>query len=67
MPALLGEQEGVDRLALLERVKKGGVMVLDVRPREAYDAGHLTGAISVPLSELKRRLKKLPHKREIVA
>jgi rhodanese-related sulfurtransferase len=66
----LGKQEvfeGVDRLALLERVKKGSVMVLDVRPREEYDAGHLVGAISVPLSELKRRLKKLPRKREIVA
>ena len=66
----LGEQEvleGVDRSALLDRVKKGSVMVLDVRPREEYDAGHLSGAISVPLSELKRRLRKLPHKREIVA
>jgi rhodanese-related sulfurtransferase/predicted transcriptional regulator len=66
----LGEQEvleGVDRSALLERVKKGSAMVLDVRPREEYDAGHLMGAISVPLSELKRRLRKLPRKREIVA
>ena len=59
--------EAVDRAALLERVKKGDVMVLDVRPREEYDAGHLMGAISVPLSELKRGLKKLPRKREIVA
>ena len=66
----LGAQEvleGVDRSALLERVRKGRVMVLDVRPPEEYDAGHLMGAISVPLSELKRRLKKLPRKREIVA
>jgi rhodanese-related sulfurtransferase/biotin operon repressor len=59
--------ETVDRQVLLERVRKGSVMVLDVRPREEYDAGHLMGAISVPLSELKRRLKKLPLKREIVA
>ena len=59
--------ETVDREALLERVRKGSVMVLDVRPREEYDAGHLMGAISVPLSELKRWLKKLPRKREIVA
>ena len=65
-----GEQEGieaVDRQALLERVKKGSVIVLDVRPREEYDAGHVVGAISVPLPELKRRLKELPRKREIVA
>jgi rhodanese-related sulfurtransferase/DNA-binding transcriptional ArsR family regulator len=59
--------EGVDRDALLDRVKKGSVVVLDVRPREEYDAGHLVGAISVPLSELQRRLKRLPRKREIVA
>jgi rhodanese-related sulfurtransferase/predicted transcriptional regulator len=66
----LGQQEdieAVDRSALLERVKKGNVVVLDVRPREEYDAGHLLGAVSVPLSELKRRLKKLPARREIVA
>jgi rhodanese-related sulfurtransferase len=61
------ELEAVDRQALLERVKKRGVIVLDVRPREEYDAGHLRGAISVPLSELKRRLEKLPRNREIVA
>ena len=59
--------EPVDRQALLERVKKGSVMVLDVRPREEYDAGHLTGAISVPVTELTRRLKTLPRGREIAA
>jgi rhodanese-related sulfurtransferase/DNA-binding transcriptional ArsR family regulator len=59
--------EAVDRSALLKRVRKGSVVVLDVRPREEYDAGHLMGAISVPLPELKRRLKKLPARREIVA
>jgi rhodanese-related sulfurtransferase len=59
--------EAVNRSALLERVRKGSVLVLDVRPREEYEAGHLLGAISVPLSELQRRLKKLPRKREIVA
>ena len=65
-----GEQEGieaVDRQALLERVKKGSVIVLDVRPHEEYDAGHLVGAISIPMPELKRRLKEVPRKREIVA
>jgi rhodanese-related sulfurtransferase/DNA-binding transcriptional ArsR family regulator len=66
----LGEPEvfeAVDKPALLDRVKKGDVTVLDVRPREEYDAGHLVGAISVPLSELKRWLKKFSRKREIVA
>jgi rhodanese-related sulfurtransferase/predicted transcriptional regulator len=59
--------EPVDRKALLERVKKGSVMVVDVRPREEYDAGHVAGAVSVPLSELKRRLKSFPRSRQIVA
>jgi rhodanese-related sulfurtransferase len=61
------DAEAVDRSALLERVRKGSVTVLDVRPREEYEAGHLLGAIWVPLSELHRRLKKLSRKREIVA
>jgi rhodanese-related sulfurtransferase len=59
--------EAVDRRTLFERIRKKGVLVLDVRPREEYDAGHLAGAVSVPLSELKRRLRTLPRKREIVA
>jgi rhodanese-related sulfurtransferase/DNA-binding transcriptional ArsR family regulator len=59
--------ETVDRDALLERVRKRAVIVLDVRPREEYEAGHLTGAISIPVPELKRRLKSLPRNREIVA
>ena len=57
----------VNREALLDRVRKGSVIVLDVRPREEFDAGHLTGAISIPVPELKRRLKTLPRSREIVA
>ncbi len=59
--------EGVDRDSLLERVKKAKVLVLDVRPQKEYDAGHLQGAVSIPLPELKRRLKSLPRHREIVA
>ena len=59
--------EPVDREALLDRVRKSSVIVLDVRPREEYDAGHLTGAISIPVPELKRRLKTLPRSREIIA
>jgi rhodanese-related sulfurtransferase len=59
--------EPVDREALLDRVRRGSVIVLDVRPREEYDAGHLTGAISIPVPELKRRLKTLPRSREIIA
>ena len=62
-----GTMEPVDRDALLERVRRGEVTVLDVRPPEEYRAGHIAGAISVPLGELDRRLAELPRDREIVA
>lgn len=59
--------EAVDRETLLERVGSGMVAVLDVRPPEEYRAGHLPGAVSIPLAELRRRLAELPRDREIVA
>lgn len=59
--------EPVDSAALVERVRSGEVTVLDVRPPEEYRAGHIPGAISVPLSELHSRLAELPSDREIVA
>lgn len=59
--------EAVDREALLARVARGEVVVLDVRPREEYRAGHIPGALSVPLKELESRLAELPVDREIVA
>ncbi|MFQ5973626.1 MAG: ArsR/SmtB family transcription factor [Alphaproteobacteria bacterium] len=62
-----GAMEAVDREALLHRVRRGEVTVLDVRPAEEYRAGHIAGAISVPLAELERRLVDLPTDREIVA
>ena len=62
-----GAMEPVDREVLVERVKSGAVTVLDVRPVEEFDAGHLPGALSVPLGDLKRRLAELPRNREIVA
>jgi rhodanese-related sulfurtransferase len=59
--------EPVDRSRLVERVRTGAVTVLDVRPSEEYEAGHIPGAVSVPLSELERRLAELPRDREVVA
>jgi rhodanese-related sulfurtransferase/DNA-binding transcriptional ArsR family regulator len=59
--------EPVDRGALLERVREGEVIVLDVRPNEEYRAAHIPGAISVPLKELESHLSKLPKNQEIVA
>jgi rhodanese-related sulfurtransferase len=59
--------EPVDGQALLELVAKGAVTVLDVRPVEEYNAGHIPGAISIPLKELQLRLMDLPRDQEIVA
>jgi rhodanese-related sulfurtransferase len=59
--------EPVDRDALLKRVRTGEVIVLDVRPVEEYQAGHIPGAISVPLKKLRRHLSALRHDQEIVA
>lgn len=59
--------EPVDRRALIERVRDGTVALLDVRPPEEYRAGHIPGAISIPLDELERRLAELPRDREVVA
>lgn len=62
-----GALESVDRAELLRRVRSGAVTILDVRPREEYRAGHIPGAVSVPLPELKKRLPELPKNRDIVA
>ena len=55
------------RDALVKRVRKGEVIVLDVRPVAEYRAAHIPGAISIPIQELKRRLSELPEGQEIVA
>lgn len=62
-----GALETVDGDELLRRVRAGEVTVLDVRPLEEYRAGHIPGAVSLPVDELKSRLKQLPKSREIVA
>jgi rhodanese-related sulfurtransferase len=59
--------EPIDRETLVKRVRKGEVVVLDVRPVEEYRAGHIPGALSIPIQELKRRLFELPRDQEIVA
>jgi rhodanese-related sulfurtransferase len=59
--------EPVDRKALLARARKGLVTVIDVRPVEEYQAGHIAGAISLPLTELQDRLAELPRDQAIVA
>lgn len=61
------ELEPVPAKELLERARKGLVTVLDVRPAEEYAAGHVPGAINIPVHELEKRIKELPKRREVVA
>jgi len=62
-----GALEPVDDEELLRRVRAGDVTLVDVRPREEYVAGHLPGAISVPLPDLARRAGEFRKRRDIVA
>jgi rhodanese-related sulfurtransferase len=59
--------EPVAREELLARARRHDVVVLDVRPPEEYAAGHIKGALSVPLAELERRLAELPRGKRVVA
>ncbi|MEF8793213.1 ArsR/SmtB family transcription factor [Thiohalorhabdus sp.] len=66
----LATKDRMDPLAaeeLLERAQEGDVTVLDVRPAEEYEDGHLPGAANVPLQELGERLEGLPKDQEVVA
>src|SRR5688572_22015298 len=59
--------EPVSMQELLKRVRSADVVVLDTRPANEYEAGHIAGAISVPVADLQRRLKELPKTKEYVA
>jgi rhodanese-related sulfurtransferase/predicted transcriptional regulator len=59
--------EAIDRAELLTRMRTGDVVLVDVRPREEYNAGHIDGARSIPIDQLERHLADLPAGREIVA
>jgi rhodanese-related sulfurtransferase/DNA-binding HxlR family transcriptional regulator len=67
--AYLGPEdtEEVDRDELVRRARAGEVVVLDVRPDPEFAAGHLPGAVHIPLEELSDRIEELPTDREIVA
>jgi rhodanese-related sulfurtransferase/DNA-binding transcriptional ArsR family regulator len=68
--AYLGDREGVDvvdRQELAARLRRREVLVLDVRPESEFVAGHISGARSVPIAELRRHLRALPKGDDIVA
>lgn len=61
------ELEPVTLSELQRLMRDDRVTVIDVRPREEYEAGHIPGAISIPLAEVKRRSAELPKRREVIA
>jgi rhodanese-related sulfurtransferase/predicted transcriptional regulator len=64
----LGEDvEAIGRNELIERLRRGDVVLVDVRPGEEFAAGHIEGARSIPIDELQARLAELPADREVVA
>jgi rhodanese-related sulfurtransferase len=68
--SFFSEREKLEPLSaqqLRQRLEEGDVVVLDVRPENEFKAGHIEGAVSIPIPDLKRRLRELPRKREIVA
>jgi rhodanese-related sulfurtransferase len=68
--AYLGDRDRlgtITRDQLRKRLREGDVVVLDVRPRVEYDAGHIRGALSVPVTELQARLDDIPVGTDVVA
>lgn len=59
--------EPVPAAELLDRVRRGLVTVLDVRPPQEYAAGHVPGAVNIPLHQLEKRLRELPKRKEVIA
>ena len=61
------ETEMVRMEELLKRARKNGIVILDTRPPNEFAAGHIAGAVSVPVEDLEKRLRKLPRNKEYVA
>jgi rhodanese-related sulfurtransferase/DNA-binding transcriptional ArsR family regulator len=61
------ESEAVSMDELLKRARKAEIVILDTRPATEFAAGHIAGAVSVPVEELQLQLRKLPKSKEYVA
>jgi len=61
------EVESITRDELVARLSRGDVVLIDVRPRQEFDAGHIEGAQSIPIDELEQHLAELPSDREVIA
>jgi rhodanese-related sulfurtransferase len=61
------ELDAVDLKELRRLVRTGEVTIVDVRPRDEFEAGHIPGALSMPVPELRKRLGEIPKSREVIA
>jgi rhodanese-related sulfurtransferase len=61
------ELQPITLAELRRRLREGSATVIDVRPRAEFEAGHIPGAISMPVDEVQRRMNELPRRREIIA
>ena len=61
------EVESITREELVARLGRGDVVLIDVRPRQEFEAGHIEGGQSIPIDELEQRLAELPADREVIA
>lgn len=61
------DEDAVSLAELLARARRSDVVVLDTRPANEYRAGHIPGALSVPVDELQKRLRRLPKGQAYVA
>lgn len=61
------ELEPITTDELVDRIQNDEVLVLDVRPIDEFQSGHITGAVPLPIGELEKRLRELPSDQEIVA
>jgi rhodanese-related sulfurtransferase/predicted transcriptional regulator len=59
--------EAIDRDELLARMRRRDVVLVDVRPPDEFEGGHIEGAQSIPLNELEQHLDELPKDREVIA
>jgi rhodanese-related sulfurtransferase/predicted transcriptional regulator len=62
-----GEVEEIGREELLDRLRRGEIVLVDVRPEEEFASGHIDGARSIPIDELERRIDELPPDTEVIA
>lgn len=62
-----GDVEEIGRAELLDRMRRGEIVLVDVRPEDEFASGHIEGARSIPLDELERRIDELPPDAEVVA